>query len=55
MATEVLKLHERNSNVFYLMVWLGFAYVNIPYVRRKRQIGRSRWTLSKKLSSSSTR
>ena len=30
VATEVLKLHERNSNVFYLMVWLGFAYVNIP-------------------------
>ena len=49
VATEVLKLHERNSNVFYLMVWLGFAYVNIPYVRRKRQIGRSRWTLSKKI------
>jgi dolichol-phosphate mannosyltransferase len=49
VATEVLKLHERNSNVFYLMVWLGFAYVNIPYTRRKRQIGKSRWTLSKKI------
>ncbi|GAC1376518.1 MAG: hypothetical protein NVSMB30_21960 [Hymenobacter sp.] len=49
VAAEVLKLHERNSNVFYLMVWLGFAYVNIPYVRRKRQIGTSRWTLSKKI------
>ena len=49
VATEVLKLHERNSNVFYLMVWLGFAYVNIPYTRRKRQIGTSRWTLSKKI------
>ena len=49
VATEVLKLHERNSNVFYLMVWLGFAYVNIPYIRRKRQIGKSRWTLSKKI------
>lgn len=49
VATEVLKLHERNSNVFYLMVWLGFAYVNIPYIRRKRQIGKSRWTLSKKV------
>lgn len=48
VATEVLKMHERNSNVFYLMVWLGFAYVNIPYTRRKRQIGKSRWTLSKK-------
>ena len=49
VATEVLKLHERNTNVFYLMVWLGFAYVNIPYTRRKRQIGKSRWTLSKKI------
>ena len=49
VATEVLKLHERNSNVFYLMVWLGFAYVNIPYIRRKREIGKSRWTLSKKI------
>jgi glycosyltransferase involved in cell wall biosynthesis len=49
VAAEVLKLHERNSNVFYLMVWLGFAYVNIPYTRRKRQIGKSRWTLSKKV------
>ncbi|WP_046246680.1 glycosyltransferase family 2 protein [Hymenobacter terrenus] len=49
VALEVLKLHERNSNVFYLMIWLGFAYVSIPYTRRKRQIGKSRWTLSKKI------
>jgi glycosyltransferase involved in cell wall biosynthesis len=49
VADEVLKLHERNSNVFYLMVWLGFPYVNIPYTRRKREIGKSRWTLSKKV------
>jgi dolichol-phosphate mannosyltransferase len=49
VATEVIKMHERNSNVFYLMVWLGFAYVSIPYTRRKRQIGKSRWTLSKKI------
>lgn len=49
VATEVVKIHERNSNVFYLMIWLGFAYVNIPYTRRKREIGTSRWTLSKKI------
>ena len=46
---EVLKLKERNSNVLYLMVWLGFPYVNIPYVRKLREIGKSRWTLSKKI------
>lgn len=49
VADEVLKMHERNSNVFYLMVWLGYTYVNIPYVRRKRQVGKSRWTLQKKV------
>lgn len=49
VATEILKLHERNSNVFYLMVWLGFAYVSLPYTRRKRRIGHSRWTLTKKI------
>ncbi|WP_426060739.1 glycosyltransferase family 2 protein [Hymenobacter sp. B1770] len=49
VAIEVTKMHERNSNVFYLMVWLGFAYVSIPYTRRKRKIGKSRWTLNKKI------
>lgn len=49
VSDEVVALRERNSNVFYLMVWLGFPYVNIPYVRRKREIGTSRWTLSKKI------
>ena len=49
VATEVVKLHERNSNVFYLMIWLGFAYVNIPYTRQKRKIGKSRWTMKMKI------
>lgn len=46
---EVLKLKENNSNVFYLMTWMGFNYVNIPYVRKQREIGKSRWTLQKKV------
>ena len=49
VSEAVVAMKERNSNVFYLMVWLGFPYVNIPYVRRKREIGTSRWTLSKKV------
>ncbi|UOQ74416.1 glycosyltransferase family 2 protein [Hymenobacter cellulosilyticus] len=49
VCDEVVRLQERNSNIFYLMVWLGFPYVNIPYVRRKREIGKSRWTLQKKI------
>lgn len=46
---EVLKIKENNSNVFYLMTWMGYDYVNIPYVRRSREIGTSRWTLKKKI------
>jgi dolichol-phosphate mannosyltransferase len=46
---QIVQLQERNSNVFYLMTWLGHTYVNIPYVRSRREIGRSRWTLSKKI------
>jgi polyisoprenyl-phosphate glycosyltransferase len=48
VAEHIIRLQERNSNLFYLMVWLGYPYVNIPYVRRKREIGKSRWTLKKK-------
>jgi polyisoprenyl-phosphate glycosyltransferase len=35
----------------YLLLWMGYAYVNIPYERRKREIGTSRWTFSKKVKS----
>ncbi len=49
VCDDVVRMQERNSNLFYLMVWLGYDYVNIPYVRRKREIGTSRWTLQKKV------
>ena len=49
VGEQVLQMKERNSNLFYLMVWLGYTYVNVPYVRRKREIGKSRWTIKKKI------
>ncbi|UYZ61375.1 glycosyltransferase family 2 protein [Hymenobacter weizhouensis] len=49
ISQQVVQLPERNSNVFYLMLWLGYPYVNLPYVRRPRQIGHSRWTVAKKV------
>ena len=49
VCDDVVRMQERNTNLFYLMVWLGYDYVNIPYVRRKREIGKSRWTLQKKV------
>jgi dolichol-phosphate mannosyltransferase len=49
LKDEVVKIQEKNTNTLYLFPWMGYEYVCIPYVRRKRQIGQSRWTLSKKI------
>ncbi|MCS7075980.1 MAG: glycosyltransferase family 2 protein [Bacteroidia bacterium] len=46
---EIIKMNEKNTNILYLMTWLNYEYVNIPYVRKKREIGKSRWTLKKKI------
>ena len=46
---QIVQMQERNSNLFYQMIWLGYPYVNIPYVRRRRQIGHSRWTFTRKV------
>jgi hypothetical protein len=31
------------------MVWLGYDFVNIPYVRQKRKEGKSKWTMGKRI------
>lgn len=49
LRAEIVKIDEKNSNILYLLCWLGYEYINIPYTRRKREIGKSRWTVSKKI------
>lgn len=46
---RIVLMQEKNTNIFYLMSWMGYAYVNLPYVRKKREIGKSRWTIRKKI------
>lgn len=46
---EVVKMKEKNTNSLFLMVWMGFEFVSIPYKREERKIGKSRWTLKKKV------
>jgi len=46
---NVNKIHEKNTNILTLIFWLGYQAVFIPYVRRKRTKGKSRWTLGKKV------
>jgi dolichol-phosphate mannosyltransferase len=49
LKDHVLDMDERNSNSLYLLTWLKYEYVSIPYSRKKRQAGKSRWTMSKKI------
>ncbi len=48
----VIKMDEKNAYLPYLFLWTGFEYVSVPYTRRKREIGKSRWTLKKKIKAS---
>jgi len=46
---ELNKVQEKNTNIMTLAFWLGFQPVMLPYIRRQRVKGKSRWTLSKKI------
>lgn len=49
VVNEINKIQEKNTNLMSLVFWLGFKPVMIPYVRRARRKGKSRWTLTKKI------
>ncbi len=40
---KVVKISEKNTNIVYLISWLGFPYLSIPYQREKRIHGTSQW------------
>lgn len=47
---EVLeRLDEKNSSLTLQVLWAGFRTDKIYFVRQDREIGKSRWTLSKKI------
>ncbi len=49
LRQQVVAMNEKNTHTSYLFSWLGYDYVAIPYTRRKREIGKSTWTLQKKI------
>lgn len=49
LREQIVKMNERNTNTLYLLPWLGYEYVTIPYEKKAREIGKSRWTLQKKI------
>ena len=45
----LLALDEKNSSLTGQILWSGFKTCELPYDRKARKIGKSRWTLAKKL------
>lgn len=49
-VAEILsQIEEKNSSLMGQILWCGFKTANIYYTRQAREIGRSRWTLTKKI------
>jgi dolichol-phosphate mannosyltransferase len=51
LKEDILKMEEKNTYLPYLLLWLGYDYISIPFIRKKREIGESQWTFSKKVKS----
>lgn len=49
VVSELVKISEKNTNIMSLIFSLGYEQQFIPYVRKEREHGKSRWTLSKKV------
>ena len=45
----LVKMQESNTSLMSQILWSGFKTDTVSYVRKKREIGKSRWTLSKKI------
>jgi polyisoprenyl-phosphate glycosyltransferase len=49
LVDEVSRIGEKNTHLMSLIYWLGFSPIMVPYTRRARRKGKSRWTLAKKV------
>jgi dolichol-phosphate mannosyltransferase len=49
IVEQINRIEEKNANLMSLVFWLGYPHVLIPYVRRSRRRGRSKWSTSKKI------
>lgn len=49
VANSILNANEKNSPLSAQILWYGYKVKKIYYVRKKRELGKSQWTLSKKI------
>lgn len=49
VRNQIVQMKDKNSNIPLQLMWLGFHPKKIYYVRKKREIGKSSWTMAKKI------
>lgn len=49
VAQKFCQLDAPNGSVQMLLLWLGFEYKEISYVRQERTVGKSTWNLGRKI------
>lgn len=49
IITAILQMEEKNSHLIIQVLWTGFDRKLIPYERRARVHGKSKWSIAKKL------
>ena len=49
IVDQIITMNDRNSPLTLQILWMGFNPQKVYYERRKREIGKSSWTVSKKL------
>jgi dolichol-phosphate mannosyltransferase len=49
VAQAALALKEKNTSLQLVILWLGHEFASVPYVRRRREIGKSSWTFWRKI------
>ena len=49
VAGRLARLEESHTSLVGLLYWLGFGRVEVPYVRQARPVGKSAWTLRKRI------
>jgi dolichol-phosphate mannosyltransferase len=49
IVNEINRISEKNTNIMTLIYWLGYEHVVIPYTRKRREKGESKWTIGKRI------
>ena len=49
IVDELKRISEKNTNIMSLIFWLGYDRESVSYTRQKREIGTSKWTVTKKM------